>query len=97
MDKEFLNRRASLLRIAASSMGIALTGRLGAVLAQGQAPAIVTRDAMRPQVPHGVMSGDVSADGAIVWSRADRPARLIVDYALDEAMRDSRRVGKSVV
>jgi alkaline phosphatase D len=92
MDHESLNRRSSLLRIAAASMGIVLTGRLGDVLAQGQAPAVVTRDALRPQVPYGVMSGDVSADGAIVWSRTDRPARMIVDYALDEAMRDPRRV-----
>ena len=28
-----------------------------------------------------VMSGDVSADRAILWSRTDRPARMLVDSA----------------
>ena len=37
MDHEFLTRRASLLRIAAASMGVALTGHLDDVLTQAQA------------------------------------------------------------
>ena len=53
----------------------------------GQAsPAIVTADSMRPQAPYGVMSGDVSADSAIVWSRADRPSRMIVEYRIQRQL-----------
>jgi alkaline phosphatase D len=48
----------------------------------GQAPAIVTSDRMRPQVQSGIQVGDVLADRAMIWSRADRPARLVVDYSL---------------
>jgi alkaline phosphatase D len=40
-----------------------------------QAPAIVTSERMRPQAISGLQIGDVSADRALVWSRADRPAR----------------------
>jgi alkaline phosphatase D len=29
----------------------------------------------RPVITHGVQSGDVSIDSAMVWARADRPAR----------------------
>ena len=33
----------------------------------------LSRAADRPAVTHGVQSGDVSADGGVVWARADRP------------------------
>jgi alkaline phosphatase D len=44
----------------------------------------------RPQVTHGVASGDVSADRAIVWSRADRPSRMVVQWDTTEAFRSPR-------
>lgn len=37
------------------------------------------------------MSGDVSGDGAVVWSRCDRPARMVVEAATTESMRGVRR------
>jgi alkaline phosphatase D len=46
----------------------------------------------RPRITHGVQSGDVTADRAIIWSRTDRPARLIVDYATRESFTDARRI-----
>jgi len=36
--------------------------------------------------------GDVTGDRAVVWSRTDRPARLVVEYATTESFRDARRV-----
>jgi alkaline phosphatase D len=33
----------------------------------------LSRAADRPAVTHGVQSGDVGADGGVIWSRADRP------------------------
>jgi alkaline phosphatase D len=35
----------------------------------------------RPVVTHGVQSGDVTDSSAIVWARADRPARMWVDVS----------------
>jgi alkaline phosphatase D len=61
-------------------------------LAQSGAPAIVTSESRRPQMPFGVQSGDVLADRAVVWSRADRPARLVVEYSTTESFRNPRRV-----
>src|SRR6266404_7244167 len=46
----------------------------------------------RPQLLQSVQSGDVIADGAIVWSRADRPARMIVEYATTEGFIDPKRL-----
>ncbi len=33
-----------------------------------------------PKITHGVASGDVSLSSAIIWSRADRPAHMIVEW-----------------
>ena len=45
------------------------------------APAFIQSAGGRPQLPCGVATGDVTTGGAIVWSKCDRPARLIVEYA----------------
>lgn len=54
------------------------------------APAVV--DGSRPVVTHGVASGDVGNDSAIIWSRADRPARMIVEWSLSEKFNEVRRL-----
>jgi alkaline phosphatase D len=57
-----------------------------------QAPAAITRDAMRPQFPSGVQSGDPQADRAIVWTRSDRPARMWVEWATTAGFAQVQRV-----
>ena len=84
-----MNRRRFLVQCAVAAGSVA-TGR--PVWAQGTAPAVVTPDRQRPQMPYGVQSGDVTGDRAIVWSRSDRPARLVVEWATNDAFRDARRV-----
>jgi alkaline phosphatase D len=56
------------------------------------APAIVAAPGSRPSAPFGVASGDVSGGRAIIWSRADRSARMVVEYATTERFADARRV-----
>jgi alkaline phosphatase D len=56
------------------------------------APALVPSDRLRPQMPSGVQVGDVTAERAIIWSRADRPARMIVEYAANEQLRSATTV-----
>ena len=51
-----------------------------------------TAAAARPRLPQGVQTGDFAADGAVVWSRSDRPARMIVDYATTESFTDPKRL-----
>jgi alkaline phosphatase D len=58
----------------------------------GQAPAVVVAENDRPRITHGVASGDVGEGSAVVWSRADRPSRMVVEYATTESFRDARRV-----
>ena len=56
------------------------------------APAIVRAEGTRPVVTHGVSAGDVVPGRAIVWSRADRPARLVVEWDTTDAFRKPRRL-----
>ena len=53
-------------------------------------PAI-SRAADRPAHLTGIASGDVNADGAVIWSRTDRAARMWVDVAADERFRTFTR------
>lgn len=57
-----------------------------------QAPALITAESSRPAVPCGVAAGDVTDGRAIVWSRTDRPARMIVEYSTTSSVQDLRRV-----
>src|SRR4051794_39626204 len=50
----------------------------------------VSRAADRPQITHGVQSGDVGADGGVVWARADRPSQMIVEVATTESFNNAR-------
>lgn len=56
------------------------------------APAAITRDTMRPQMPYGVQSGDATADSAVIWTRADRPARLWVEWSSTASFTNPQRV-----
>ena len=50
----------------------------------------LSRAADRPLVTHGVQSGDVGADGGVVWARADRPSQMMVEVATTESFGNAR-------
>jgi alkaline phosphatase D len=50
----------------------------------------LSRASDRPRITHGVQSGDVSIDSGIVWARADRPARMLVEVATTDSFRNVR-------
>jgi alkaline phosphatase D len=62
------------------------------LLAKAQSPAIVPTDSARPVITYGVMSGDVAQGSGVIWSRADRPARMIVEYSTNESFQGSTRI-----
>jgi alkaline phosphatase D len=70
---------------------------LGRTLATGAAAATLflpafSRAGSRPQITHGLQSGDVTRDGAMIWARADRPSEMAVEVATTESFRDARRL-----
>ena len=38
-------------------------------------------DSSRPLITSGVASGDVTPDGGILWSRCDRPSRMLLEVS----------------
>ena len=69
--KRGLTRRQLLVRSAAT---IALSARQ-------LARPYLSRAADRPAIACGIQSGDVSANSAVIWARADRAARMRVEYS----------------
>ena len=67
------------------------TGLLASTSALAATP-LITSDAMRPQMAHGVQSGDPQSDSAIIWTRSDRPARLWLDWSTTASMANATRV-----
>src|SRR6266436_6574934 len=52
----------------------------------------LSRAADRPQVTHGVQSGDVGADGGVIWARADRASQMLVEVSTTESFKDVRKL-----
>ena len=81
--RQFIQSSGLLLGVAA----------LPAVMRPASASAaIVTLDSARPQLTQGLQIGDVRSHGALIWSRADRPARMWVEYDFDPAFTHPTRV-----
>jgi alkaline phosphatase D len=80
-------RRRDFLRRA-----LAVPAAYGGLRSLGGAPAIVRAEGARPTADYGAAAGDVTAGRAMVWSRADRPARLVVEWDTTDAFRNVRRV-----
>jgi alkaline phosphatase D len=76
--KKSLTRRQLLVR-SASTLAVAGMGSL--------ARPYLSRAADRPRIACGIQSGDVSSGSAMVWARADRPARMRVDYSTVESFK----------
>lgn len=89
-NRTSLSRRAFLRSLTGTTVALAA----GAALprhARALAPAQGPSDA-RPTITHGVASGDIAGDQAVIWSRADRTARMLVEVATVESFADARLV-----
>jgi alkaline phosphatase D len=86
-----MDRRKFLSRITAAGFGITTIKRTAPCLL-ARAPAIITSDTLRPVITSGIQSGDITASRAMVWSRCDRPARMIVEYSTTESFTSAQRI-----
>ncbi|MCW2889633.1 MAG: alkaline phosphatase [Streptosporangiaceae bacterium] len=82
-----LDRRTFLRSGLVAGGGAAVLGSLES--AASATPALLRA---RPRLTHGVQSGDVTAEHALVWARADRPSRMLVDVSARPDFRGSYTV-----
>lgn len=75
---------AQLLRASAAVLTAPALARAA------ESPALLPGS--RPTITHGVASGDVTFDSAVLWSRADREARMVVEWSTRESFTDATRV-----
>ncbi len=85
-ESRLLSRRAVLGGLVA---GAAFTASRRVF---GQAPAVTMGTSVRPVVTDGVASTLVGEDAAVIWARADRAARMAVEYATSDTFAGARRV-----
>ncbi len=80
-------------RLFLNSSSVVGAASLAPALALAQsAPAVITREAMRPQMAHGIQSGDPTSSSAVIWTRSDRPARLWLEWATTPSFANATRV-----
>jgi alkaline phosphatase D len=82
----------SLLLGGCGSSDSAATAAVPAAAAAPAAPAVIVSEAERPKFPSGIQFGDVIADQAIVWSRSDRNAIMVVEYDTTDRFANASRI-----
>ena len=50
----------------------------------------ISRASARPVFTHGVQSGDVDMASGMIWTRTDRPARVMMEISTSESFADAR-------
>jgi len=80
MKIRFVENRVSRRRFLRGSAAMGTAALLGA-------PRI-SRAAARPIITHGIQSGDAAFDRAVLWSRTDRPANAIFEWATTDSFKD---------
>jgi alkaline phosphatase D len=78
MSRITLTRRQTLIGTAAMGVSLAMPS--------------LSRAQSCPLITHGVQSGDITHDGAMIWARADREARMMLEWSTTEGFADPRRV-----
>jgi alkaline phosphatase D len=61
-----------------------------ALLAVFVSTAAMATDCAVPRMEQGIQFGDPAPDRTVVWSRADCPARMVVEYAFTDQFTDSK-------
>ncbi|MGH9766853.1 MAG: alkaline phosphatase D family protein, partial [Blastocatellia bacterium] len=86
-----MNRRKFLSRLAKTSGGLVFVN-VAPRQFFADTPAIITSDKIRPVAPFGAQCGDITANRAVIWSRSDKAARMIVEYSTTESFQNARRI-----
>jgi alkaline phosphatase D len=90
MSTSFSRRR--FLSTGSALTGSVLLGGCGSSDDAPAAPAVIVSDAERPKISSGIQLGDVTGDQAMVWSRSDRNALMVVEYDTTDRFANASRI-----
>lgn len=85
-----INRRMTRRQFARATVATGIAGSTGLAF-----PGI-SYAASRPVLSHGLQSGDMSLDSGMVWSRADRISKVLIDVSTTDSFKDYRRLPPAV-
>lgn len=89
-----LNRRSFLAAVGLAGAGALLAPTANALSSSSSLSSRNSSSGLllpdRPALTHGVATGDVRPDGALLWTRTDRPARLYVETSATEQFTNAR-------
>ncbi|MGH3687368.1 MAG: alkaline phosphatase D family protein [Pseudonocardiaceae bacterium] len=88
-----LSRRQLLRTVVIGGLAAGLP--IGAAIPASAGSALLRTG--RPVLTHGVQSGDVLERSGLVWARADRPSRLLVEVSTRPDLKDARWVAGPVL
>lgn len=88
------NRRSFLTAAGLAGVGALIAPRANALSSSSSLSSRSSSNGLlvpdRPRLTHGVATGDVRADGALLWTRSDRPGRLFVETSATESFSNAR-------
>jgi alkaline phosphatase D len=84
--------RRRFLSTSSALSGSLLLGGCGSNDEPVAAPAVIINEADRPKLLSGIQFGDVIGDQAIVWSRSDRKAIMVVEYDTTDRFANASRI-----
>lgn len=87
-----ISRRGFLKAAAGTGSILAATSLLPDILKSRRAPAVIAQEAAKPQLPYGVASGDILSNQAVIWSKTDRPGRMILEWATSDSFNNAQRI-----
>ena len=64
----------------------------GTAFAASLAMPAISRASSRPVFTHGLQSGDIDTTSGMIWTRTDRPARVMMEVSTTESFADARKL-----
>lgn len=91
VGKKVMMSRRRCLQLGGSLAALTMLGKASGASMLGQASAASPGAGSRPSVDWGTQVGDVRGDSAVIWSRTDRPSRLLVRWSTRPDLADARQ------
>ncbi|MDD5462192.1 MAG: alkaline phosphatase D family protein [Methylococcales bacterium] len=92
MLNEYQKSRRTFIKTAGFALSAGVVASRSGLSSLASLSLNTTEITDQPQLQYGIQFGDVLSDRAIIWSRADGPGKMIVEYSFNADFRDLKVV-----